>query len=562
MFKKVTILSLLFSGILMAQQGPIPVVPATLVDSSVYNGIYRGHQHQFFCEPTTGNMVAAWYWYSSSDPDPRRITAATSTDDGQTWIIHENINAGVGAAMNARYASVGGTQTTPIVAYEDHNPGGSNQSYRPVVAKDLLGWGGDLFDNIFIDNMDIPDTILYNRYTNVSVAPDNENLWAFGSYHGAAPGNGGYYYYSEDAGNTWTGPRVVASEAAADSLQPHYIWDMSSRGMGQALGPNNTAMANLAGRYGAGETWRVFYATSSDKGHTWTTPAAVPGTEGLYCHDADNYRNFTSPFLDGAGNWHIFCVAYDTSESNGDFPTPYYAYDLRFDGFIWNITKVGIPQLLVNGLAAWGDYPPDDETRQFNEPAVGQDGTIYYVYSDVTDTTDADGNVEFFKFSMMVMYSEDNGDTWQGPVSVLDNWIPDDPHGAARCATDKLHTVFKDTLHNLYYMGVPTDTIKQIATRINNKISKILPSEYKLYQNYPNPFNPVTTISFDLNENSHVTLTIYNSLGQEVATLVDKKMTVGYKGIVWDASNMPSGTYFYTIKAGEYTETRKMVLLK
>jgi hypothetical protein len=332
--------------------------------------------------------------------------------------------------------------------------------------------------------------------------------------------------------------------------------------MGQTLGNSNSAMACLAGRYGDGETWRVFYATSSDKGHTWTSPAAVPGTEGLYCSDADNYRNFTSPFLDGAGNWHIFSVAYDTSESSGSFPCPYYAYDLRFDGSVWNVTKVAIPQLIPNGIAAWGDYPPDIEQRQFNEPAVGPDGTIYYVYSDVTDTTGAGGDVELFKFAMMVMYSEDNGDTWQGPVSVLDNWTAHEPHGAARHASDKLHVVFKDTSDNLYYMGVPTDTIKQMANGIDDGIIQILPSEYKLHQNYPNPFNPVTTISFDLQKNSHVQLTVYNSLGQEVATLVDKNMTVGYKGIVWDASNMPSGTYFYTIKAGEYNETKKMVLLK
>ena len=122
--------------------------------------------------------------------------------------------------------------------------------------------------------------------------------------------------------------------------------------------------------------------------------------------------------------------------------------------------------------------------------------------------------------------------------------------------------VFKDTFDDLYYMGVPTDTIKQLANGIDDAIVKILPSEYKLHQNYPNPFNPVTTIGFDLLENSHVKLTIYNSLGQEVATLIDKDMTVGYKGVIWDASNMPSGTYFYIIKAGEYNETKKMVLLK
>jgi len=89
-----------------------------------------------------------------------------------------------------------------------------------------------------------------------------------------------------------------------------------------------------------------------------------------------------------------------------------------------------------------------------------------------------------------------------------------------------------------------------------------IPNNYQLFSNYPNPFNAQTTIRFGLPKASHVTLRVYDLLGQNVATLVNKQMQTGYYQIVWNANNVSSGMYFYKIKAGEFTETRKMLLLK
>ena len=83
-----------------------------------------------------------------------------------------------------------------------------------------------------------------------------------------------------------------------------------------------------------------------------------------------------------------------------------------------------------------------------------------------------------------------------------------------------------------------------------------------LKQNSPNPFNPTTTIEFSVQRESGVVLKVYNVSGQEVATLVEEKLTPGIHSVVWDAKGMPSGTYFYTIKSVGYAETKKMLLLK
>ena len=97
--------------------------------------------------------------------------------------------------------------------------------------------------------------------------------------------------------------------------------------------------------------------------------------------------------------------------------------------------------------------------------------------------------------------------------------------------------------------------------------NEIIPQQYTLHQNYPNPFNPVTSLRYDLPENSHVTITIYDMLGREVKTLINQTQDAGYKSIIWDATNdygkpVSAGIYLYQIQAGEYMQTKKMVLLK
>jgi hypothetical protein len=90
----------------------------------------------------------------------------------------------------------------------------------------------------------------------------------------------------------------------------------------------------------------------------------------------------------------------------------------------------------------------------------------------------------------------------------------------------------------------------------------VLPTEYELKQNYPNPFNPTTAITLALPVGSHVKLEIYNILGQQVITLADKYMAAGYHTITWNAGNAASGIYFYKLQTDEFTDQKKMILLK
>jgi len=92
--------------------------------------------------------------------------------------------------------------------------------------------------------------------------------------------------------------------------------------------------------------------------------------------------------------------------------------------------------------------------------------------------------------------------------------------------------------------------------------SLAIPDQYRLFQNYPNPFNPLTTIRYQLPRQEFVTLRIIDLLGQNVSTLVRQEQPAGDYRIVFDASRMASGTYLYELRAGEFTERKKLCLLK
>jgi len=94
----------------------------------------------------------------------------------------------------------------------------------------------------------------------------------------------------------------------------------------------------------------------------------------------------------------------------------------------------------------------------------------------------------------------------------------------------------------------------------NNSSARIY--EYKLFDNYPNPFNPYTTITYTLKESGKTTLKIYNSLGQEIATLVDEVQAAGPHVVKLNAGKLASGVYFYRLDSGSFHQTKKMVLMK
>jgi methionine-rich copper-binding protein CopC len=124
--------------------------------------------------------------------------------------------------------------------------------------------------------------------------------------------------------------------------------------------------------------------------------------------------------------------------------------------------------------------------------------------------------------------------------------------------------------HQGAYAGANTELTlvsSEFATDAEDDESQVIPNEFRLNDNYPNPFNPTTSIEFELPRSSHVTIEIFNLLGQRVSKLTDEEYPAGSHRVIWngmssDGHIVSTGVYFYRIVAGDFIESKKMLLLK
>jgi len=126
---------------------------------------------------------------------------------------------------------------------------------------------------------------------------------------------------------------------------------------------------------------------------------------------------------------------------------------------------------------------------------------------------------------------------------------------------------YYEILNILHSYDTPNVDITTLDYTGLSTVSEGVPIEFSLHQNYPNPFNPITTLRYDLPEQSLVNITIYDLLGREIRTLVNTTQDAGFKSVIWNATNdfgkpVSAGVYLYKIQAGEFRQVKKMVLLK
>ena len=151
------------------------------------------------------------------------------------------------------------------------------------------------------------------------------------------------------------------------------------------------------------------------------------------------------------------------------------------------------------------------------------------------------------------------------------------PEDLCSLSIDWAGNVFGDSVFSIHqnqfcppYPSCIEEYVGDQDTTNCNQVSifdETLPITYNLYNAYPNPFNPITTLRYDLPEDAMVNITIYDMMGRKVSTLVSNQKTAGFKSIQWNATNdkgqpVSAGLYLYTIQAGEFRQTKKMVLLK
>ena len=253
-----------------------------------------------------------------------------------------------------------------------------------------------------------------------------------------------------------------------------------------------------------------------------------------------------------------------------------------WDGANWLFTDETSDTRRVRALTIFGDkivvgcyYYDDDYDKNFyrinawDESGWSMLGyTDYYIYDIIVFDNNLYAGGEFKKMKSDSIYyiATWDGDNW----SSLGSGIEDNANEYDRYYVKKF-IVFNDTLiiggNFTIAGGKVSPYISQWAGKVSTDIKspefeEKIPGYYCLRQNYPNPFNPITNIDFGLPTKSHVKLEVFNLLGQKVSILQNSVLEAGNYNITWDGQDAASGIYFYRLEAGDFIETRKMLLLK
>ena len=328
------------------------------------------------------------------------------------------------------------------------------------------------------------------------------------------------------------------------------------------------------------------YARSTNNGQTWL-PWARPrpdwmGGTGLPPHyDMYNfYRlggnivSWNSDFTaDANGRGHFFHVVVDSPWTEHDPRGILEVYETAADTWAYKWVTQNLNTYTALGyIGLTGTTPYLDQTHTAVTASISPDGqVIALVWLDAATSAPADSLPDIW-FS----WRRINGSAWSTPENLTQT--PGFPELLLHTAPIMKHdggityTMFLGRSYQSNINTYPPDnnvkttffvashTFDAIETGVKETGQQ--PSAFRLEQNYPNPFNPSTTIRYSIGAASHVTLKVYNTLGQEVATLVDENQSVGEHQAKFDAANLSSGIYLYKITAGSNTESMKMVLLK
>jgi gluconolactonase len=237
--------------------------------------------------------------------------------------------------------------------------------------------------------------------------------------------------------------------------------------------------------------------------------------------------------------------------------------ELSFNG-IYRISLSGKLQLLTSSLALPNGicFSPDESKLYVNDSQVHK----IYEWDVVDDSTitnkqllytipvngyadgmkiDEDGNI-YCTCSSAVWVISPSGELL-GKIDLPSNI------SASNCAWGEI-----DNKTLFITAGTSVYRVRPLVSAVGDQGS-ISPVEFQLLQNYPNPFNPSTMISFNLRSPEIVMLKIYNSIGEEIETLVQGKLQAGHYEIHWSTSNLTSGIYFYSLRAGPFHDSKKMI---
>jgi hypothetical protein len=370
----------------------------------------------------------------------------------------------------------------------------------------------------------------------------------------------------------------------------------------------------------AGDSMPFMYTRSNDEGYSWTTPQRVDTLEYpspiivasrvsrkvavVYPHSFDESQSFMSDILyvqsddglywdfangkinvteyafdddslvahfdfdavfDDNDNLHVVWMALRTPIS---WPDPHYLY--HYSSQDGAITEIGQFDIVPNDSC---QFPPERLGLANVSLSASANGGIFVLYTRF-DTTDC-SRIGEANGELIAQASYDGGSTWGPPTDITNTRTPDCAY--QQCASElwpSTAEVADDFLH-IFYVGynggsdfwwpsadIPMMYYEFSVRALGATDGLPTPANIALLQNYPNPFNSNTSIEFDLIDDSHIELAVFDVAGARVATLARGSFKAGKHQARWDCGAAASGIYFYRLRAGGITATRKMTLLK
>ena len=217
----------------------------------------------------------------------------------------------------------------------------------------------------------------------------------------------------------------------------------------------------------------------------------------------------------------------------------------------------GTNTILRNNII-WGNTGPSKAQIYITQ------GSATLSYCDVEGGFKGNGNINVVpQFSDSLFILKDGSPCIDAGDSSFSMADPPSPISSKMTALWPAQGGYRNDMGAYGGPGSSTLPFFTITTRVINESSEKIPSKFSLNQNYPNPFNPLTVINYQLSSSGNVEIKIFDILGNEIETLAnDEYEQAGYHSRIFDASKLSSGIYLYRLKVGEYTETRKMTLLK
>ena len=340
---------------------------------------------------------------------------------------------------------------------------------------------------------------------------------------------------STNGGVNWSTP-VAVSEATS-----------GVQGSDPAISLNG--QINVVWNFNSGSTTSIYYDKSTDGGTTFGTDIIISSgtTPNNLPNGAQTFPSIAADISGGPRNGYLYVVFSDARNGDADI----FLCSSTNGGNNWSAPVRANNDAIGNGKLQYWPWI-----------GVNDNGNIAILWLDTRNT--ANNTI----FESYLARSSDGGLTFTNellssqpsPTSVPGSNVRFGDYICIDYWKNKIVPVWTDERAGGYEMEIYTAAINTIVGV--EPIAKEVPAEYKLFQNYPNPFNPSTNIRYQVSNNGFVTLKIYDVLGKEISTLVNEKHVAGTYEVAFNATQYPSGVYFYKLTTDRYTDTKKMILLK